>query len=705
MKRVRYIPQIQQTECGISVIAMMLDYYGAHYSLYDIREFSEIGRDGMSAAGIIVILKKFGMEAQAYHCDDIKLLAQLTAPFIIIEEEQHFIIVEKITKKTVYITDPGIGHIRYSYDEFLEKFDGICIEAKPGKEFKKKRKEYKMLKILFPFITGNKKQYLVFTIFSFLNYLVMVALPVSIQKLVDGVFNNVSLSKLALAIFIISVFYIIFNLFIKFSATKLKIDVDKKINKKVISHMMQLSYLYFDTRKKSSIIYTLNHISSARDVFVTNLLNTILNAGMLVVIWIYFLMSDTTIALVLNIALLPNIILSLISQKILISNMKKLVMENSNVQGYQTEIIYAMFAVKAGAREDNILYEWNEKYDKYIKKYETNEKITAILGTLLNMSQTLSPVLVLVIGIFMSKTGILSIGKIVALFSLSEIFFSQVYGFLDSLLNIGLNYVYIERLGDILLAKKQYMPGADAKPIESINTIECKNLSFRYTDNTNYILNDITFKACKGEMVAITGRSGSGKSTLLKIISGLYEISDGMLLINGIRYNEIERKSIVNKIGIVPQESYLFNKTIYENIVQEQENVTKEELEKVLTMVNIYDEITNMPMGLNTVVSEMGMNLSGGQRQRIVIARELIKHPSVLIMDEATGALDFVNEKQILERISKLNITIILVTHRLASIQNADKILFIDNGRIAEQGKHSELMDKQGKYYNMYSGK
>ena len=117
----------------------------------------------------------------------------------------------------------------------------------------------------------------------------------------------------------------------------------------------------------------------------TNLLNTILNAGMLVVIWIYFLMSDTTIALVLNIALLPNIILSLISQKILISNMKKLVMENSNVQGYQTEIIYAMFAVKAGAREDNILYEWNEKYDKYIKKYETNEKITAILGTLLNM--------------------------------------------------------------------------------------------------------------------------------------------------------------------------------------------------------------------------------------------------------------------------------------------------------------------------------
>lgn len=123
--------------------------------------------------------------------------------------------------------------------------------------------------------------------------------------------------------------------------------------------------------------------------------------------------------------------------------------------------------------EINILYEWNEKYDKYIKKYETNEKITAILG---------------------------------------------------ALLNIGLNYVYIERSGDILLAKKQYMPGADAKPIESINTIECKNLSFRYTDNTNYILNDITFKACKGEMVAITGRSGSGKSTLLKIISGLYEI-------------------------------------------------------------------------------------------------------------------------------------------------------------------------------------
>lgn len=535
--------------------------------------------------------------------------------------------------------------------------------------------------------------------------MVMVALPVSIQKLVDGVFSDVSLSKLALVIFVISFLYIIFNLFIKFNVTKLKIDVDKKINKKVISHMMHLSYLYFDTRKKPSIIYTLNHISSARDVFVTNLLNTVLNAGMLVVIWIYFLMSDTTIALVLNIALIPNIILSLISQKILISNMKKLIIENSNVQGYQTEIIYAMFAVKAGASEDNILYDWNERYDRYIKKYEINEKVTAVLSTLLNMSQTLSPVLVLVIGIFISKTGILSIGKIVALFSLSEIFFSQVYGFLDSLLNIGLNYVYIERLGDILLAKKQHMPDADAKPIESINTIECRNISFRYTNNTDYILKDITFEAAKGETIAITGQSGSGKSTLLKVISGLYEVSDGGLFINGIKYSEIERKSIVNKIGIVPQESYLFNKTIYENIVQEQENITQEEVEKVLNMVNIYDEITNMPMGLNTVVSEMGMNLSGGQRQRIVIARELIKHPSVLIMDEATCALDFVNEKQILERISKLNITIILVTHRLASIQNADKILFIDKGSIAEQGRHTDLMDKKGKYYSMYSGK
>lgn len=701
MRKVRYIAQIQQTECGLCVIAMILNYYNAHYSLYDIRQSVQVGRDGISAANLLEILRKFEMESHAYHCSDIKVLEKLTTPFIIITKNKHFNIVEKVTKKAVYVVDPEIGHIKYLYSDFTEIFDGICILAKPGEKFQKKKKEYKVIKDICPLLAERKMQYLAFVILSAVNYLVMIALPISIQKLVDSVFNKNELSNLVMVIILVSVIYTISNLFLKFNITKLKIDVDRKVNKKVFNHLVNLPYLFFETRRKSDIIYTLNHITNVKDVFVTAFLGLVLNVGVLIVIWIYFFFSNKVLALALNIALFPNILLAAISQKIATGNMRRLVIENSNVQGYQTETLYSMFDIKAGAREENILFDWQRKYDKYSQKYGKSEKTSAIWSTVLNMSQTLSPIFVLTAGILLSKDGLITMGEIIALFSLAEIFFAQVYGLFDSVLNIGLNYIYIERLGDILFAKKMGESKADAQPIEYIKTITIQNLSFRYTEQSNYILENVSFEANNGETIAIVGQSGSGKSTLIKMISGLYETSEGEILINGIDIRNIKRDCLAKKIGIIPQDSCLYNKTIRENLTQGKD-IDEKELMEFLKLVNIYDEIMKMPMGLNTLISEMGMNLSGGQRQRIVLARELLKHPSLLLLDEATSALDFANESEILERITNLNITVIIITHRLSSIKNADKILFIDQRRIAEQGTHQELVDRKGLYYTMY---
>lgn len=701
MRKVRYIAQIQQTECGLCVIAMILNYYNAHYSLYDIRQSVQVGRDGISAANLLEILRKFEMESHAYHCSDIKVLEKLTTPFIIITKNKHFNIVEKVTKKAVYVVDPEIGHIKYLYSDFTEIFDGICILAKPGEKFQKKKKEYKVIKDICPLLAERKMQYLAFVILSAVNYLVMIALPISIQKLVDSVFNKNELSNLVMVIILVSVIYTISNLFLKFNITKLKIDVDRKVNKKVFNHLVNLPYLFFETRRKSDIIYTLNHITNVKDVFVTAFLGLVLNVGVLIVIWIYFFFSNKVLALALNIALFPNILLAAISQKIATGNMRRLVIENSNVQGYQTETLYSMFDIKAGAREENILFDWQRKYDKYSQKYGKSEKTSAIWSTVLNMSQTLSPIFVLTAGILLSKDGLITMGEIIALFSLAEIFFAQVYGLFDSVLNIGLNYIYIERLGDILFAKKMGESKADAQPIEYIKTITIQNLSFRYTEQSNYILENVSFEANNGETIAIVGQSGSGKSTLIKMIGGLYETSEGEILINGIDIRNIKRDCLAKKIGIIPQDSCLYNKTIRENLTQGKD-IDEKELLEFLKLVNIYDEIMKMPMGLNTLISEMGMNLSGGQRQRIVLARELLKHPSLLLLDEATSALDFANESEILERITNLNITVIIITHRLSSIKNADKILFIDQRRIAEQGTHQELVDRKGLYYTMY---
>lgn len=552
MRKVRYIAQIQQTECGLCVIAMILNYYNAHYSLYDIRQLVQIGRDGMSAVNLLEILRKFEMESNAYHCSDIKTLEKVTVLFIIMTENKHYSIVEKVTKKAVYVVDPEIGHIKYLYSEFAEIFNGICILAKPGTEFQKKKKEYKVLKDICPLLAEKKTQYLAFIILSGFNYLVMVALPISIRELVDNVFNKNSLHNLVMAIVLVSVLYAISNLFLKFNMTKLKIDIDRKMNKKVFNHMIKLPYLFFETRKKSDIIYTLNHITNVKDVLVTGLLSLVLNIGVLIVIWIYFCFTNKVLVLALSIALLPNILLAIMSQKVVIGNMRKLVIESSSVQGFQTEVLYSMFDIKAGAMEDYVLYDWQKKYDKYSQKYGKSERTSAMWSTVLSMSQTLSPIFVLTTGILLSRDGLITMGEIIALFSLAEIFFAQVYGLFDSALNIGLNYIYVERLGDILFSEKKKAAMADTQSIQCIETITIQNLSFRYTEQSNYILEDISFKVNNGEMVAIVGQSGSGKSTLIKIISGLYDISEGDILINGVDIKKITKDCLAKKIGIIP---------------------------------------------------------------------------------------------------------------------------------------------------------
>lgn len=703
MRRIKYIAQIQQTECGLCVMTMLLNYYGAHYSLYDVRQLTEVGRDGLSLQDVIHILNRLGLKTRGLRCLDIQYLRNIKKPFIITFQKKHLVIVEKVTAKAVYVVDPAVGRVKYSFSELVGLFDGICIEIEPGDGFRKKPKDHKMIKIIFSLAMEKKLNYLLFSVLSFVNYAFMIALPIYIQRLFDGMYQNANSFEIVIHVIVVATLYIISALLVKFYMTAFKIDIDKKINTKLINHMIHLPYVFFETRKKSDILYTLNHVSSVREVLVTNLLGAALNVGVALVICMYFFLSNPVIAFALNIMLIPNVLLTIASQKILADNMRKLVSENSKVQGYQTEMLYAMFHIKTQGIEEGAFEEWREKYYQYNQKYGYNEKISSVWNTILNISQILSPLFVMLISILLSKSDLMTIGEMIALFSLAEIFFGQIYGFFNSILNISLQYVYIERLGDIFFAVQKKQDEGVIKSIGEINTIKVNALCFRYTKNSEKVLNNINLAVKRGEKIAIVGKSGSGKSTLLKMLSGLYDLSDGEILINGEDSRRIERRSLLRQIGIVTQEVYLFNKTIYDNLVGERKDVTNQEIEETLKLVNIYDEIIQMPMGINTVISEMGTNLSGGQRQKIILARELLKHPSVLLLDEATSALDYINEKQILKRISDLEITCIMVTHRVSSIQDADEILFMESGKIVERGRHEDLMKQCGYYLKMYN--
>lgn len=205
-----------------------------------------------------------------------------------------------------------------------------------------------------------------------------------------------------------------------------------------------------------------------------------------------------------------------------------------------------------------------------------------------------------------------------------------------------------------------------------------------------------------GQRIALIGQPGSGKSTLSKIPSGLYKIDTGKVLFDGVNINQIDKKILSQNLGVVPQDSFLLNRSILDNITLKHE-VTSQKIEEVCKAVQIYDEIMAMPMKFNTIISEMGSNISGGQRQRIALARALINNPSIVILDEATSALDTINEERITKYIKSQGCTQIIVAHRLSTIKDADIIFVMKGGKIVESGNHKYLMELGGEYYSLYT--
>jgi len=220
-----------------------------------------------------------------------------------------------------------------------------------------------------------------------------------------------------------------------------------------------------------------------------------------------------------------------------------------------------------------------------------------------------------------------------------------------------------------------------------------------------YVLKDISFSINPGEKVAIVGKSGSEKSTLLKLILGLYSSQNGNIYIDNTNIKDVNVKNLRTQFGVILQEPLLFNDSIKENIIIGKEHISDEQINESARKSGINNFLVNVPLGLETIISEKGTNFSGGQRQRISLARALIDNPKIILMDEPTSSLDNEAEASLINEVLKLDTTCVVISHRLSTIENFDKIIVIDNGKIVEYGSHKDLIANEGCYYNIYNSK
>lgn len=309
----------------------------------------------------------------------------------------------------------------------------------------------------------------------------------------------------------------------------------------------------------------------------------------------------------------------------------------------------------------------------------------------------------LVFCVILALNGYITVGEVV----LYQSMFTAISGYVSGLVNIapqlGSGFEALRSVSEIMNVKDIEINLGKAEPVTVQGDVEFENVYYKYPNTNQYVVKNLNFSVKKGECIAVVGASGSGKSTIMNLIIGLLKPTEGEILIDGKPLNEYNLSEYRHNISVVPQNSILFSGTIRENITYGLEKYSEEDLQRVIETANLTEFIKDLPNGIDTVIGEHGDKLSGGQKQRITIARALIRDPAILILDEATSALDNISEYHVQKAISSSikGRTTFIVAHRLSTIRDANRILVMENGELAESGTFDELLAKKGRFYEL----
>jgi ATP-binding cassette subfamily B protein len=544
---------------------------------------------------------------------------------------------------------------------------------------------------------------------SFFVQLFALANPLMIQVIIDKVILQNSVETLQ----VLGVFLLVLALFeavLGSLRTYLFVDttnrIDMALGSEIIAHLLRLPLRYYEKRPVGELATRINELENIRSFLTGTALTVVLDA-VFSVIYIVVMFIYSWLLTLVSLATVPLFIgLAVIASPIIRGQLRTKAERNAETQSYLVEVVGGIQTVKAQNMEMRARWQWQQRYARYVSSGFKTVLTSTTAGSASNFLNQLSGLLVLWVGAYLVLQQELTLGQLIA--------FRIIAGYVTSPLlrlaqlwqnfqEVGLS---IERLSDIVdsapEADEQDRLNIPMPPIKGSVTFE--NVSFRFNPTGPLQLSNINQEFPQGIFVGIVGQSGSGKSTLMKLLPRLYDPEAGRILIDGYDINKVELYSLRQQIGIVPQDTLLFDGTVQENIALNAPDASAEQIVEAAKVAVAHEFIMGLPNGYNTRVGERGASLSGGQRQRIAIARTVMQNPRMLIMDEATSALDYDSERRVCLNLAEYfrGRTVFFITHRLSTIRHADQILMMDQGSVVEMGTHEELMEMRGRYFCLF---
>ena len=700
------ILQMEATECGAASLGMILAYYGRWLPLEVLRQECGVTRDGSNADNILKAARRQGCVAKAF-AGRSSALRKKEFPLILFWEFNHFLVMEGFQGDTVYLNDPAMGRRTVSWEEFQESYTGVYMKITPGEEFKKEGERYSVVKAIAAKLMEDKWALAFLMILGACMVLPGLAVPVMGQIFIDDIFSLKHpdwIKKLLAAMFGAMVLLGIMTAMRAAVLTYWQKKLTLADSSGFFWHVLRLPVAFFQQRYAADIASRIQFNEMNAEVLSNQAATAVLD--LLIALFYLVLLFQYSVPLTLvGISVsVVNIAVLLYMRRRQTDLTMRIQQDEAKAYGVLMSGIVMIENIKATGSEGELFAKWSGYTAKSTVATQEMKMWTLKVKLLPLLLGGLNSALIMALGGFTIMEGLMTAGIYTAFNNLIAQFQEPVQKLLllgDTLRTVEMQ---MQRLDDVKRYKIDNLNYPDENQTVSFTgnrlsgEITMKDVSFGYSPLDPPLLEHFDLHLEPGRWAAVVGASGSGKSTLAKIVAGLYEEWTGDVLFDGVKRREIPRPVIVNSLATVDQDVFQITGTVRENITMFDKSIPPADVVQAAQDACIHDDILKLNGGYEAAVAEGGLNFSGGQRQRLEIARALAANPSILILDEATSAIDPVTEQRCLENIRRRGCTCLIVAHRLSTIRDADEIIVLERGKVAERGTHRELIQHDGPY-------
>lgn len=686
-RRLSSILQTETAECGLAALAMIARYHGHDVDLAGLRKRYSMSLKGVNLARVIAVASDLGFDSRPLRLA-LEDLPQLKVPCILHWDLNHFVVLKQASAREAVIHDPARGVCHLPLSEVSRHFTGVALELSLRPDFQSVRARQSIsLRALTGRVFGLKRSLAL--IFGLALVLEMFALsaPFYMQWIIDQVLVSADrdlLNLLALGFLMVTTFQAAFTVVRAWSVTCLGSTLNVQWMTNLFGHLLRLPLDWFEKRHVGDVVSRFGSVQSIQQTLTTSFVTSVLDGLMASVTAIVMLFYSIKLSLLVVVGFAIYALLRWIVFGPIYRAQEGQIAYAARQQTGLLESIRGVQAIKLANRQPERVALYANATVDMVNRNIAIQRITIGFGAFNHLLFGLMRVILLWWSANLVLDGSFTAGMMIAFSAYADQFATRGASLIDKTIEIRMLRLHAERIADIALSEPEPNRVSSYQGPIPVASIEMRNVSFRYAESEPWIVRHCSLRIEAGVSVAIVGLSGCGKTTLAKLILGLLAPSEGEILIGGIDIRKLGLERYRGQVGAVMQDDQLFAGSIADNIAFFDSAGSSLKIEAAARLAAIHDDITDMPMGYQTLVGDMGSSLSGGQRQRLILARALYRKPRLLVLDEATSHLDLDRERQVNAAIARLKLTRIVIAHRPETVESTNMLLEMSNGSVRE---------------------